>query len=1468
MKSKKVLGLIFGFAAVCITSLIVSLAVMASELPTVDKLFDGDGVSFETGVTDGKTNDKGLLLTASEAGASAEFKLDLSEALHINLKTLGGSAPKFHIELTDVFGQTFSIYSAYKSAYDNLYVELEGNRGGIYQFSDKWDMKTGYTAAYNTKLETYTQFFRTYSKENRNDLDNPVTADADCLHLEFNPQTMQVGIRRFAADKYMLIWDLSKESNDGHNIGASLDYFGDYTFKIVFDEVEGNSGKILIYSINGYDLSNDRLEADDKLASVAVPLISKAQIGKAYTFPAAVVKSISGSDGQNAITSVNGQDTASYTPTSGKEFTVTYKCGDITRDIKIPVLGGVSSDLDSAKIPANVGINQRIELPALQFNTNLSYFEAPVCATVSVKDADGANVTLENSSFVATKAGKYTVTYTALDGLFTKEFAVNASSSAVGINYQIFADVYRIGHILTVNNASIIHNGTELESTTMVKFPSGKLAQSGNVILSESGDYTVIHTYDFGGEKTFEQKIHVEEAAEDLFEGDTKVNVTYGPVPANNDFSGVKISFDGNRVVEYQKIIDLSDNRFDTDSNTGDLLVELVAQPMSIGTADLEKIELFFTDVNDPSNVMSISLAYFLASRTVTKIHAKGTGQVYSARRVNGEITTVMDAGFNARHSFIQTVRHDGSSINGEFENYTLKLYYDYEENALYGTPEWNKDSYLILDFDDPSMFPSNPWAGFSDGKVKMSVQVSGVASVADIFVLNVDGTYLNSEYFTDIQAPVIQSSISTSSPLAMVNTPYPLIPFDSIDFQSGISEMWWEVIDKYGNKQTITNNTFTPQNIGKYTVIQYAKDYFGNIASNSVAVNSIPYVAGVVLNVNGEIPENVIYGQYVELPEYTVDSGAGLTTVTVSVTKDGRDIPVDELKFFVDEEGVYEVTYKAVDYIGNTNYKSFFVNATLGGKPSIDMSKISLPVAFIHGESYIFEDYRASFYAGAGAHEELISAKITVTDAAGTRTLDTRTYIPVVTSGSSTVNEIIVSFIFEKDGLEPLVIEKTVSAVNPIAEAGYMSDYFLTENGTAKSYANGVVFSALANGNMTVKYIRPLNTRDMSIKFVTVGFVTEQLTAEEIEELKSELVGAGKAYATVEELDAALEEKVKDVNGNETDEYVGVEYNGVKYYKIRRFYLRDSLVDFRNFGSFAITLQDSLNPAERVTVTYKRNGNSFISNICGKTANTGTNMNNEFFLRYDPTTMMISDASNNKLGALTMTDAGKAFNGFSSGSVYVTITVQDITGNCSMLFKQMNNHAFNDNATDNITPVLWLNGTVDGRYQIGKVALIPSADAYDVLNKITAPTVTITAPDGTVLLDNAPADIEYKLTLGQYGTYMVVYAAKDGTGNIITTTKSLLVSDERAPALKFSSGIAKTAKVGDTIDLPTYTVIDNGASKVVVEVTLRKPNGQFDIVTGTSVKFDRAGRYTINYFAVDEDNNTTVYFYTVVVTE
>lgn len=1439
--------------AISLVCFIFGTVTFGAEMPTTDQLFSGKGVTFTTEATDGKTDRQGLLISAENSGASAEFKLDLSDKLQIDLKSPDSSVPEFSLRLTDNFGHTFSIGTVSKTMYDDVFVELEGKRGGIYYFSDKWDFMTQYTAGYNNLRQEYTKFWRTYSKENRNDEENPVTADADCLHLQFDPQTMQVGLKRFATDDYLLVWDLSKESNDGHNIGTKISCFGDYSLEIVFDKISGRKGNLLLYSLNDYDLSQKYLQADDVLTSISVPVTTKAVKGVSYVFPQAIAKNLNGTVSQAVTTKVSGRILSEYTPRSDSPFIVSYEFGSFVREVEIPVVSSVTSNLEDDRFPETVGVNQRIELLSENISTNLSYYDVTVNADVKVTDTDGASVSIEGDSFVAEKAGVYTVTYSALDGAFTKEYKINVSEKEIGINYQMFDNVYRVNDVLTINSASIYHNGQDIKVLTTVKYPSGKVVEAGKIVLDQIGYYTVVHRYEASGEKKFEQTILVEEAAADLFESPSTVDLSHGNVEGNNDFSGVKLTFHGDKEVEYQKIIDLSDNKFDPETKTGDLLLELVAQPSVIGTPDMERIEIVFTDVDDPTNTLSIRLAYFEGSQTVTKVHAKGPGQTYTSRRSGGEYTTIADSGFNARHSFIQTVRYAGEgSLNGTFENYTLRLYYDYQENALFANPEWDYNDWLVLDLNDPTAFPSNPWNGFLSGKVKMSLKVSGVSNKADLYLLNIDGMQLDDEMFTDTKPPIITLNFDGNAPLAALGRPYKMIDFEAVDLDSGVSEKWWEVYDEAGIKQTISGDTFTPTAIGKYTMRLFAKDYFGNVGTKDIAINALEYVAGVSLIVEDDVPRTAFYGEYVFLPGCRSFGGAGQIQISISVRKDGKEIPIEDNAFFAGEEGIYIITYKAEDYIGNINTKSYFVTVSMGDRPSLDESAIHLPVAFIHGEEYAFEDYQASVYVGAGAMEERISAEITVEDAQGVRKLDGLVYIPVVTYEGKTVENITVTFIFRKEGYKTLEITKTTKAVDPIEEEGYLASYFLLDNATADANSNGIVFSALAPGDMQIEYIRALSTHDLSVMFATQGTVTKTLSDEQILQLQSELVGMDKPFKSNEELDAALSGE-------------GVNHAGFRYYKTRLFYYRESYVSLQSFSSIEIRMQDAEDPANQVTVTYKNEGTHFLSNVCGTVQVASVNANNEFAFRYSAKSNMVTDINSNKLGAVTLTDAGKRFQGF-SGSVYVTITVRGITGECSMLFKQIDNHAFNDSAADYIDPVMWLNGDLGGRYSIGSVVTIPSAFGYDVLSSVKTPTVSVTAPDGTQLLTNAPADIEYRLTIGQYGYYYVNYVLLDNAGRQISITKSLLVLDDRAPSLEFTGEIPTTGKVGDEIELTSYTISDNDVSGVTVEVTVRRPDGQYEKIDGNTVKLAQAGLYTINYFVIDADNNTELYSFEVVV--
>ena len=141
------------------------------------------------------------------------------------------------------------------------------------------------------------------------------------------------------------------------------------------------------------------------------------------------------------------------------------------------------------------------------------------------------------------------------------------------------------------------------------------------------------------------------------------------------------------------------------------------------------------------------------------------------------------------------------------------------------------------------------------------------------------------------------------------------------------------------------------------------------------------------------------------------------------------------------------------------------------------------------------------------------------------------------------------------------------------------------------------------------------------------------------------------------------------------------------------------------------------------------------------------------------------------------------------------------------------------------------------------------------------------------------------------YGTYAVTYTATDALGKRAPYYKTIFVKETESPKLEVNTKkIKKTYKVGDKIEIPSYTVSDNSGSYnldvmliypdnyivyllndncgeiiscLKVENT-KLPNGL--LVNEKTFKLNKSGVYTLRYFAYDEFYNCVTVDVTIVV--
>ena len=144
---------------------------------------------------------------------------------------------------------------------------------------------------------------------------------------------------------------------------------------------------------------------------------------------------------------------------------------------------------------------------------------------------------------------------------------------------------------------------------------------------------------------------------------------------------------------------------------------------------------------------------------------------------------------------------------------------------------------------------------------------------------------------------------------------------------------------------------------------------------------------------------------------------------------------------------------------------------------------------------------------------------------------------------------------------------------------------------------------------------------------------------------------------------------------------------------------------------------------------------------------------------------------------------------------------------------------------------------------------------------------------------------------MDNYGTYAVTYTATDNFGRRAPYYKTIFVKETEAPKLEVSTKkIKKTYKVGDKIEIPSYTVSDNSGNydldvmliypdNYVVylmndhagEITscLNAENAKLPaglLVNEKTFRLNKSGVYTLRFFAYDEFYNCVTTDVTIVV--
>lgn len=1123
---------------------------------------EGEGVTVTGNVSDAyDETKKGVSVKATASGTTAKLGAGFTGDFVIDLKAKGekGEVPdlkSFSLVFTErETKDSFALKVAYSKekmklssggkAENYLVTDLSvvygGERAGIY-YRETNSMPYELTSGYNAQSK-HTRF---YYGENA-----VITFNAKELVLKVNDKTAK-------NQNYVLkIWDFKKEINDGKKLKNDLDSFFNYDVSIVFDEIAaGKAGELVIYAFS--DGENDYVFDDDKATIISAEVGKNAIVGQEYSIPEAVVTKVV-KDDKNAKATVSVTCNGANVTVNDGKFTAD-KVGDYvikytyeedgqtlaTKEYKIKAVASVTNEIVlSSDFPnARAGLNDTLYIPAAALKSNLDVSGRNL--PIAVKITKGGETLKEESAggfdYRFTATGDYEITYANAEYGFNKTYTVTVSADELGIVKPTISETYALGETFKAEPLKAYVGGEEIISTVTLKYPSGRTSASEISVLDELGNYVLSYSFTADGEvMTIENGFVVEKPLESLFDY-TDATLNYGVSTYNCNLDGALFTVKNSAVITYSEVVDVKNMFFDdsdTYANKNDEskyapLIEIAAVPSLMGSADLTTIFVTLTDVEDESNTMSIRLRLAEAGSSLTKIRAKGKNQTYTGQNFKWNSTyTGIDSyvvenaaahefgGFSSSHNFTQA-----AGSNKTFDS-TCKLYYDYEKNAIYSKPAYEKLgqeelSWLVCDFDDDRFF-GTPWTGFRKGLAKLSVSFAGVEGSADILIRSVNGEKIEGNLIDDEIKPTITFDFGgdETAPLGEVGTEYRIPDCVAKDNSGIISETSYKVF--YGDKEVVVSNgKFTPEATGYYKIEYSAKDSFGNLCVENVAVRVMSYVTKPILETEGDLPPTANYGEAITLPDFSAKGGAGYNEKSISVVCGDKTVEIKDGKFVCDEAGDYTVTLKVTDYLGKTAEKVYFIAVEYKNAPSFNAEEITLPSAFISGEEFTFGKYYADYYASEGSSPEKIAAKIIVSEnGMETEVGKDGKYTP---SESEDATEATVKFVFEKENAETYIAKRKVPITHIAEKAGFMERFFVTENAEVSSSSTEVAFTAAKSGEkLSASFIKPVYKDNLSVDLkifeknyngIIVEFTDSKNSAQKAE---IEYVFAdGKVYAVI----------------------------------------------------------------------------------------------------------------------------------------------------------------------------------------------------------------------------------------------------------------------------------------------------------------------------------------------------------------
>lgn len=524
-------------------------------------------------------------------------------------------------------------------------------------------------------------------------------------------------------------------------------------------------------------------------------------------------------------------------------------------------------------------------------------------------------------------------------------------------------DNVKIGDTFFVEQKTLVYNEESKVVDGQIILPDGTSQEGKYFTIEMPGIYTVNYRAFFG---THEESVsifyHCHRTSGDFFVSSEKNNIaragSYSHPLKNGEINGAKLSLNAKTTFTFDGEIDF--NSFGSDKP----FIEFIVDTSKSGTSDLETLTVRLTDVDNNANYVDIT------ATDSGPIDDDGKG-CYLLAGSNSQFKTGYES------STLHTSKY-GTNIGSSFRdlpekgNKPVSFYFDYSNKILQAYPIINtNEKRRITDLDDKSIYGSNIWEGFTNGKAKLSIFANSLNNAeATIIVTKVGNMDLSPLDFVDTDAPIIQIDYAGQSkivpPKASINRPYKIfdaIVTDNYDHNLSYSTYvtYQDTVNEKVKDISIVNGCFTPKEAGVYTITYVAKDHSNNVGEQTVKITTVSGNQEMTLSDLTPITDQLY--STITLPSTsevaaTIVGGSGRPQVTRKIFDSAnKEIEILGNDFVPTEIGDYTVHYDAVDYIGNTADCNLIIHVTDPGHP-IFVGNLELPRVLIKGHKYNLPSY------------------------------------------------------------------------------------------------------------------------------------------------------------------------------------------------------------------------------------------------------------------------------------------------------------------------------------------------------------------------------------------------------------------------------------------------------------------------------------------------------------------------------